>query len=189
MEVTYDTEAVEQLTKKMATDLRTVIDNDFDSFDDDQEIRDIESDVSNYSTELSDRQNEIQNQIGIQCDDLLDRLATKLTVLRIPDVGSVDDEQVIKEFQQFLQNHKSGTLQQNPAPRYRELNEQYNDINISFDAVQEEYDIGDDAMAELKKLLNNEQVTLAKIDEDVLNDLKNLPQFSQLLTIQFKEDK
>jgi len=189
MEVTYDTDALEQLMRNMANDLRTITGNDFDDFDDDQEIRDLESEFSDYSTELSKCQNEIQTQIESHCDDLLDELSTRLTVLRIPDVGSADDKQVIKEFRQFLQKHKNGSLQKKPALRYHELAEQYDDIDISFDAVQKEYDIGDDAMAELKKLLNNEQVTLAKIDEDVLNDLKNLTQFSQLLTIQFKEDK
>jgi DNA repair exonuclease SbcCD ATPase subunit len=189
MGVTYNTDAVERLKNKMENDLRAVTGTDFAGFEDDQEVRDLEDNFSDYSTELSNQQSEIRNQIQTRCDELLDELATKRTVLRIPDVGSTDDEQVIEEFRQFLQNHKGGTLQQNPAVRYNELAGQYDDIDISFDAVQEEYDIGDDAMAELKKLLNNKQVTLAKIDEDVLNDLKNLPQFSRLLTIQFKEDE
>lgn len=189
MDIEYDTDAVEQLMRNMANDLRTITGNDFDGFENDQEIRDLENNFSDYSTELGDRQNKIQDQIVGHCDDLLDELATRLTVLRIPDVGSQEDKQVIKEFQQFLQKHKNGDLQERPGLRYQELAEQYDDIDISFDAVKQEYEIGDDAMTELKKLLNNKQVTLAKIDEEVLNDLKNLTQFSQLLTIQFKGDK
>lgn len=188
MGVAYDADAVDQLKSKMTIKLRTITETDFDGFEDDQDIRDLEDDFVDYSSEVDNKQADIQHQIETRCDELLDELATKRTVLRIPDVGSEDDEQLIKEFQQFLQDHKDGDLQQAPAARYNELSEQYKDIEISFDVVQDEYDIGDDAMSELKKLLNNMQVTLAEVDEDVLNDLKNLSQFSQLLTIQFKED-
>lgn len=188
MGVAYDADAIDQHKRKMTTKIRTITETDFDGFEDDQEIRDLEADFVDYSAEIDDQQADIQQQIETRSDELLDELATKRTVLRIPDVGSEDDEQLIEEFQQFLRDHRDGNLQQVPAARYNELSEQYDDIRISFDVVQDEYDIGDDAMSELKKLLNNTQVTLAEIDEDVLNDLKNLPQFSQLLTIQFKED-
>lgn len=189
MEVSYDADAVERLKRNMRDDLTTITGTEFAGFEDDQEIRDLEGDFSDYSRGLANQQNDIQSQVEAGCDKLLEELATKRTVLRIPDVGSEDGERVIEEFQQFLQKHKNGTLQRSPAARYKELAEQYDDIEISFDAVQEEYDIGDEAMAELKKLLDNEQVTLAAIDEDVLNDLKNLPEFSRLLTIQFTEDQ
>ena len=188
MEVGYDADAIDRLERKMTTKLRTITETDFDGFEDDQEIRNLETDFVDYSSEVDNQQDDIQHQIETRCDELHDELATKRTVLRIPDVGSEDDEQLIREFQQFLRDHKGGNLQQAPAARYNELSEQYEDIKISFDVVQDEYDIGDEAMSELKKLLNNMQVTLAEIDEGVLNDLKNLPQFSQLLTIQFKED-
>ncbi|QWC20743.1 hypothetical protein [Halorubrum sp. 2020YC2] len=188
MGVAYDANATDQLKRKMTTTLRTVTETDFDGFEDDQEIRDLEADFEDYSAEIDNQQADIQHKIETRSDELLDELATKRTVLRIPDVGSEEDEQLIEEFQQFLRDHRGGTLHQVPAARYNELAEQYDDIEISFDVVQDEYDIGDDAMSELKKLLNNTQVTLGEIDEDVLNDLKNLPQFSQLLTIQFKED-
>lgn len=188
MGVAYDAEAIDQLKRKMTTKLQTITETEFDGFEDDQEIRELEADFVDNSAEIDNQQSDIQYQIEKRSDELLDELATKRTVLRIPDVGSEDDEQLIEEFQQFLRHHRSGNLQQVPAARYNELSEQYDNIRISFDVVQDEYDIGDDAMSELKKLLNNKQVTLAEIDEDVLNDLKNLPQFSQLLTIQFKED-
>lgn len=188
MGVAYDADAVDQIKSKMTIKLRTITETDFGGFEDDQEIRNLEDDFVGYSSEVDNKQAHIQHQIETRCDELLDELATKRTVLRIPDVGSEEDEQLIKEFQQFLRDHKGGNLQQAPAARYNELSEQYEDIKISFDVVQDEYGIGDDAMSELKKLLNNTQVTLAEIDEDVLNDLKNLSQFSQLLTIQFKED-
>lgn len=189
MEVAYNADAIERLKNNMEADLRTISDTEFDGFDGDQEIRNLEENFSDYSTELNARQNDIQKRVETRCDELLNKLATRRTVLRIPDVGSADDEQVIDEFQRFLKQHKGGTLHQNPAARYEELAEQHDDIEISFDAVQEEYDIGDEAMVELKKLLHNEEVTLAEIDEDVLNDLKNLTEFSQLLIIQFTEDK
>lgn len=188
MGVAYDADAIDQLKKKMTAKLQTITETEFDGFGDEQVIRDMEADFVDYSAEIVNQQSDIQYQIETRSDELLDELATKRTVLRIPDVGSEDDEQLIEEFQQFLRDHRGGTLHQVPAARYNELSEQYEDIEISFDVVQDEYDIGDDAMSELKKLLNNTQVTLAEIDEDVLNDLKNLPQFSQLLTIQFKED-
>lgn len=188
MGVAYDADAIDQLKRKMTTKLQTITETEFDGFKDGQEIRALEADFADYSAEIDNQQSDIQYQIETRSDELLDELATKRTVLRIPDVGSEDDEQLIEEFQQFLRDHRGGTLQQVPAARYNELSEQYDDIRISFDVVQDGYDIGDDAMSELKKLLNNTQVTLAEIDEDVLNDLKNLPQFSQLLTIQFKED-
>lgn len=188
MGVAYDADAIDQIKRKMTTKLRTITETDFDGFEDDQEIRSLEADFVDYSTTVDNQQADIQHQIETRCDELLDELATKRTVLRIPDVGSEEDEQLIEEFQQFLRDHRGGTLQQAPAARYNELSARYDDIKISFDVVQDEYGIGDDAMSELKKLLNNTQVTLAEIDEDVLNDLKNLSQFSQLLTIQFKED-
>jgi hypothetical protein len=188
MEVSYNPDAVEDLKRDMEADLRTITDTDFEGFEDAQEIRDLEEDFTTHHQKLNDRQRIIQNHIEERCEELLEELSTKLTVLRIPDVGSEEDETVIEEFQDFLRAQKQGDLHQNPATRYEELEAAYGDVEISFEAVQEEYDIGDEAMEELKKLLNNERVTLANIDEPVLNDLKNLSEFSQLLTIQFTED-
>lgn len=189
MDVQYDSDAIEQLKTDVEAVLRTVTNTEFDGFEDSQEIRDLEADVGDHHEELDDRQRNVQNQIENRCEELLEELATKRTVLRIPDVGSDEDEQVIEDFQEFLQYHNRGNLQRDPAGRYEDLESEYADVEISFDAVQEEYDIRDEAMDELKKLLNNEQVTLAEIDEAVLNDLKNLKEFSRLLTIQFTEDE
>ena len=189
MGVAYDADAVERLKSKIEADLQTIISTEFDGFESDQEIRELREEFSNYSTELKNEQSEIQRRIESRCGEILDELATKKTVLRIPDIGTDDDEQIIEEFQRFLKKHKGGNLQENSAARYNELTSQYEDIEISFDVVRKEYDIGNEAMTELKKLLNNEQVTLAEIDEDVLNDLKNLSEFSRLLTIQFSEDE
>ncbi|WEL18867.1 hypothetical protein SVXHr_2724 [Halorhabdus sp. SVX81] len=189
MGVSYDADATEHLKRDMEDDLRIVSNTDFEGFEDDQEIRDLEADFGTHHQKLNDRQRSIQDHIEERCEALLEELSTKRTVLRIPDVGSAEDETVIDNFQEFLRRQKQGNLHQSAATRYKELEAEYNDVEISFEAVQEEYDIGDKAMEELKKLLNNERVTLANIDGDVLNDLKNLSEFSQLLTIQFTEEK
>lgn len=189
MGVSYNVDAIEKVKSDIEGDLRTITNTDFEGFEDAQEIRDLKTEVTAHNQELDERQRDIQNHIEDHCEDLLEELATKLTVLRIPDIGSKQDETVIEEFQQFLRAHKQGDLHQNPATRYKELSETYADIEISFEAVQEEYDIGDEAMEELKKLLDNQQVTLANIDESVLSDLKNLTEFSRLLTIQFTEEQ
>jgi len=189
LEVSYNADAVEDLKGDMEADLRTITETDFKGFEDTQEIRDLEENFTTHHQKLNDRQRIIQNHIEEHCEELLEELSTKLTVLRIPDVGSEEDKTVIEEFQDFLRAQKRGDLHQNPATRYEKLEAEYGDVEISFDAVQEEYDIGDEAMEELKKLLNNERVTLANIDEPVLNDLKNLSEFSRLLTIQFTEDE
>lgn len=189
MSVSYDTDAVSRLVGNIEKDLRTITNTDFEGFDDAQEIRDLEEDFDAHHKTLDERQRNIQQCVEKRCEDLLEELSTKRTVLRIPDVGSEKDEELIQDFQEFLQYHNRGNLQRNPAARYEELEDEYANIEISFEAVQEEYEIGDEAMEELRKLLNNEQVTLSEIDEDVLNDLKNLHEFSRLLTIQFTGEK
>ena len=189
MNVGYNKDDVDDLKRDIEADLRIIINTDFEGFEDAQEIRDIEEDFGTHNQKLNERQLIVQNNIEEYCEELFEELSTKLTVLRIPDVGSEEDETLIEEFQDFLRDQKRGDLHQNPATRYEELKEEYEDIEISFETVQEEYNIGDEAMEELKRLLNNERVTLANIDESVLNDLKNLSEFSQLLTIQFTEDK
>lgn len=189
MEMSYDADAVEHLKRDMEADLRMITETDFEGFDDDREIRDLEEEFETHRQKLNDRQRSIQEHIEEHCKELLKELSTKRTVLRIPDVGSKEDETVIKDFQDFLRAQKQGNLHESPATRYKKLKADYEDVEISFEAVQEEYDLGEDAMKELKKLLNNERVTLANIDEPVLNDLKNLSEFSRLLTIQFTEDE
>jgi hypothetical protein len=187
MEAKYNSDTLEQVEEKTQQSLREFTQKDLDDFEDADEIRDIKQNINTQHTQLDEQQQEIQRSIEDRCEKLLEELETKQTVLRIPDIGSKHDEEIIEEFKQFLEYHKSGYLQEEPAARYNELSEAYNDIEISFETIQQEYDMGDEAIDELKKLLNNERVTLAEIDETVLNGLKNLPEFSQLLTIQFQE--
>lgn len=187
MEAKYNSNTLERVEEKTQQSLHEFTQKNFDDFEDADEIRDIKQNINAQHTQLDEQQQEIQRSIEDQCEKLLEELETKQTVLRIPDIGSEHDEEIIEEFKQFLEYHKNGYLQEEPAARYNELSEAYNDIEISFEAIQQEYDIGDEAIDELKKLLNNERVTLAEIDETVLNGLKNLAEFSQLLTIQFQE--
>ncbi|WP_302081068.1 hypothetical protein [Salinibaculum rarum] len=188
MEVQYKSEALEKIEAGIERDLRQFTKKDFEEFADAEEIRELERGFSTRHNKLDERQQDIQQSIESRCGEFLDELATKRTVLRIPDIGSDDDEKTIEEFQSFLQKHKNGNLGKKPAARYAELAAAYEDVEISFGGVQDEYNIGDESMAELKKLLKNKRVTLAEIDETVLRDLKNLSEFSQLLTIQFQED-
>lgn len=188
MSAVYDKSAIEEFKNQVERDLENVTKQEFDDFDE-TEVKSLRTDFNKHSDTLDDIQTEIQDTVEVKCESLSDELGTKQTVLRIPDIGSDEDERIVGQLKSFVEYHRDGNLNSDAAVRYRELADEYQDIEISFEIVQEEYGISDKTLPELQKLLNNQARTLSQIDEDVLSDLKNLPKFSELLTIQFKENK
>jgi hypothetical protein len=113
----------------------------------------------------------------------LDGVKTKGTILRIPDVGTDDDAEAVNEYKQKIESFNRGQIID--AADFQEAKQQYSEVDIDIQTIRSKYGLSEDAGSLLLRFLRNETVTLADIDDGVLDELKNLEEFSERLTIQF----
>lgn len=180
---------VTQLTEDITVELTKLQGKQFEDFNGESEVRTIRDKVGELGDDVDDIQDSIQSAVDARCMELEDELETKQTVLRIPDIGDRDDESKVADLKRFVEACQDGKISEGIADRYRTLMNDYQEVEISFDTLQEDYDLEDESVEELKRLLNEGGRTLADVDVQVLADLKSLPDFSERLTIQFNEGR
>jgi hypothetical protein len=180
---------VTQLTEDITVELSKLRGKEFEDFNGESEVKTIRDKVDELGDDVDDVQISIQSAVDARCTELEDELETKQTVLRIPDIGNRDDESKVADLKRFVEACQDGKISEGIADRYRTLMNDYQEVEISFDALQEDYDLEDESVDELKRLLNEGGRTLADVDVQILADLKSLPDFSERMTIQFNEDR
>lgn len=187
MEVEAEASRVTQITEDISRELETFRGKQFEDFGGEAEVKAIRDKIGEFGDDVDDIQADIQSAVDEHCAELEAELETKQTVLRIPDIGDSEDESKVNELKRFVEACQDGKISGGIAEQYRSLMNNYQDVEISFDTLQEDYDLKDESVEELKRLLNEGGRTLADVDADVLADLKNLSDFSERLTIQFNE--
>lgn len=179
-----------EVDSKLNTDLIVEIKNyadrfsqrSYEGFENEEKIDSIQERVESKRKKLKELTREIRDDAQSIVSDLLQSVLQKETLLKIPDIGSKEDQQVCDDLKTTLKSIKRGDISFKTAEIYRKRREEYDALEISLD----KYDLTNEAEEVIWNLLDDETVTLADIDEAVLSDLKTLEEFSNKLSIQFK---
>ena len=155
----------------------------YDDFEDVSEIRTVRTEFEGFADALNGHKEIVKNNLTSAAATELNDLETLESILRIPDVGTQEDADAVQTYKSKLQSVNRGQFID--ADELKTAREDYNAVDIDTETVRENYGLSEDAGDLLLGFLQNETVTLADVDEGVLDELKALEEFSKRLTIQF----
>lgn len=163
--------------------LRAFDSRTYDDFEDVSDISSVRKEFESFSDALNNHKDTVKSNLASAAVGELNDVETLETILRIPDIGTQSDSDSVQTYKQKLQSVKRGQLIE--ATELKDAQQSYTEIDINIATVRTNYDLSEDAGDLLLKFLRNETVTLADVDEGVLDELKALEEFSERLTIQF----
>ena len=184
MDIAVPQAELDDTVANLARVLQEFNDSRYESYENANEINDLKDTFERYRGSLKDHINNVQSLVEKRCQVLKDRVSTTETMLRIPDIGGTEDRQKVTAFKSALTQLENGEVI-SPG-NYEQVKADYEEVEIDIDAVKDRYDLSDEAGAVLMKFLNQETVTMADVDGDVLAELQALEEFSKRLSIQFR---
>lgn len=158
-------------------------DRSYEEFDDVSEISDTRKEFDAFQTALNDHVSTVKENMESVADTELETVRTRETILRIPDIGTEEDASAVKSYKQILSSISSGHIVD--PDELESARAEYKTVDIDIETIIEQYDLSEDSGNILLRFLRNETVTLAEVDDGVLDELKRLEEFSERLTIQF----
>lgn len=162
-------------------ELKSLIDKTWDDFADATTIRDDISKFEAHRTGFRDLTRTVRESVQEYVDDELESVDRKLTLLQIPDIGDDDADQTCRNYQYYLNKLADGKPTEDVSPdKWESHRADFHDLDIGLGQK-----LTDEAKSVIWSLLEDETVTLAEIDEAVLDDLKTFEEFSERLSIQF----
>jgi hypothetical protein len=183
LEASVPRQDIEQTLDKYRPRIREFEEKSYDDFSELGDISSTRKEFEEFKSELKGLKETVKNQITSVAGNELDDVKTKATILRIPDVGTDDDAEAVNEYKQKIESIKRG--QTIDAADFQKAKQRYSEVDIDIQTIRSKYGLSEDAGSLLLRFLRNETVTLADIDDGVLDELKNLEEFSERLTIQF----
>ncbi len=181
--VSVPNQDIEQTLDKYRPKLRELDSKSFDDFTDVNEINSTRKEFEDFKEALSDHSATVKSSLTSAADDELSDVNTRETILLIPDVGTPEDANAVSTYQSKIESIKRGQIID--AEELREAKLKYSKVDIDIETIRSNYELSKDAGELLLLFLRNETVTLADIDDGVLDELKALEEFSGKLTIQF----
>jgi hypothetical protein len=174
---------IEQTLDTYRPTLREFKSKSFDDFDGVSEISSTRKKFNKFEGALSDHTETVRDNLTAAATDELTEVKTRETILRIPDIGSPSDAEAVSIYKDKINSIKRGQIIN--AEELREAKQKYSEVDINIETIQSNYELSEEAGDLLLRFLQNETVTLADIDNGVLDELKALEEFSEKLTIQF----
>ncbi len=153
----------------------------WDDFHDASDVRDIVAEFEKHREALRDFTRAVREAVQDEVDEELEAVERTQTLLQIPDIGDDEAEKICREYRYYLNKLADGKPSDDVTP---EKWESYHGKFAALDIDLGE-DLTDDAKDVIWDLLEDKTVTLAEIDEAVLDDLKTFEEFSKRLSIQF----
>lgn len=162
-------------------DTQSLQERTWDDFENVSEIRDTITIFEDHREAFRDLTTTVREAVQNEVDDELESVDRVQTLLQIPDISDEEAEQTCRNYQYHLKKLADGKPEDDVSP------DKWESYHSDFEAL--DIDLGDDLTDDAKEviwlLLEDETVTLAEIDEAVLDDLKSFKQFSERLSIQF----
>lgn len=174
---------IENTLDEYRPQLRTFNSRTYDDFEDVSEISSVRKKFEAFADALNDHKDTVQSNLTSAAADELDDVGTRETILRIPDIGTQSDSDAVQTYKRKLQSVNRGQIIE--ATELTDAQQRYSEVDIDIEMIRTNYDLSKDAGDLLLRFLQNEIVTLADVDEGVLDELKTLEEFSERLTIQF----
>ncbi|WP_336330829.1 hypothetical protein [Haloarcula sp. CGMCC 1.2071] len=161
--------------------LQELTSNTWDNFENATAIREVIREFEGHRKAFLEFTNTVSEAVQKYVDDELDSADRTLTLLQIPDIGNEAAEQTCDYYQYFLNKLADGKPSDDVTPdKWESYHDEFHELDIDLGGG-----LSDDAKDVIWALLEDETVTLAEIDEAVLDDLNTFEEFSKRLSIQF----
>jgi len=189
LDAEIDEEKIRGTLDELKRELQEFAETAYADFEEAAEANDLRDETFDPLSEAVQRHaDRIQSNVEQECGSRKEQIKRTQTALRIPDLGDPGDMEQLDEVIQFLITIQEGELPNNAAKRWKRLEEQYDNIEISLDGVQTRFDLSNTTIGVIRRFLDDETVMLSELDSEVLNELQTFEEFSDRLAIQFKEE-
>jgi len=161
--------------------LRELTSNTWDDFENATAVREVIMEFEGHRKAFREFTTTVREAVQEHVDDELDSVNRTLTLLQIPDIGDGAGEQTCDYYQYFLNKLADGKPSDDITPdKWESYHNEFHELDIDLGEG-----LSNDTKNVIWALLEDETVTLAEIDEAVLDDLNTFEEFSKRLSIQF----
>jgi hypothetical protein len=186
MGLAVPSDEIERREAAIERDIRDLLDRSWGDFEDARAVQTTQEAFETHRDAIADLTDEVRSAVQRFVKDELESVERTITLLQIPDIGDEDDRETCEHYEYYLGKLARG------APREDVTPDKWTTHHDRFHAL--DIDLGENLSQAAKDviwdLLDDETVvTLADLDEAVLDDLKTFEEFSKRLSIQFKTNE
>lgn len=161
--------------------LQELSSNTWDNFENSTAVREVITEFEDHRKAFREFTTTVKEAVQEYADNELDSVDRTLTLLQIPDIGDEAGEQTCNYYQYYLNKLVDNKPSDDVTPdKWESYHDEFHELNIDLGD-----ELSDDTKDVIWALLEDETVTLAEIDEAVLDDLNTFEEFSKRLSIQF----
>jgi hypothetical protein len=162
-------------------ELQELLNSTWDGFENATAVREVITELEGHRKALRGFTTTVREAVQEYVDDELDSVDRTLTLLQIPDIGDEVAEETCNYYQYFLNKLADGRPNDDVTPdKWESYYDEFHELDIDLGEG-----LSDDTKEVIWALLEDETVTLAEIDEAVLDDLNTFEEFRKRLSIQF----
>lgn len=167
----------------LSRDTRSVRESTYEDFDDRGDIDTVIEAFEDHRTTLRELTADVRGDVQDAVDEELTSVNRLRSLLQIPDIGSESDETVCEDYWYVLRQLEKANLKNTSPAAFADARDAFVDLDISLSG----YGLSDQAEDVIWAILEDETVTLADIDTEVLEDLKTFEEFSNRLSVEFTD--
>jgi hypothetical protein len=162
-------------------DLQSVTAKTWDDFDNGSTVREVISSFENHRKSFRRFTTTVREAVQENVEQELESVGRTQTLLQVPDIGDTAAEKTCRNYQYFLDKLANGEPSDDVTPsKWESHHDEFHELEIDLGEG-----LGDDTKDVIWALLEEQTVTLAEIDEAVLDDLNTFEEFSKRLSVQF----
>lgn len=181
MSVSIPKDEIQTRQSEVERKLQELTSNTWDDFENATAVREVIREFEDHRKAFREFTTTVREAVQEHVDDELDSVERTLTLLQIPDIGDEAAKESCDYYQYFLNKLADGKPSDDVTPdKWESYHNEFHELDIDLGEG-----LSDDTKDVIWALLEDETVTLAEIDEAVLDDLNTFEEFSKRLSIQF----
>lgn len=184
MSIAVDREELRADIDDVSRDIEGLLENEYEDFDDRNEIDDYIDVFETHRTMLRDRTDSVKAVVQEEAESERQAVDRIRSLLQIPDIGTEDDSTLCENYRYVLQELQKGNLHNVTLDKLEKYRIEFHSLDIGLGD-----DLSEDAKDVIWNILEDETVTLADISSEVLSDLKHFEEFSNRLSVEFTESQ
>lgn len=161
--------------------LQSLTTKTWDDFGNATAVREVITELEDHRKGFREHSRTVREAVQETVNDELESVDRTKTLLQIPEIGDEDAAQTCEYYQYFLKKLADGKPTDDVTPdKWESHHDDFHELDIDLGEG-----LSDATKDVIWALLEDETVTLAEINEAVLDDLKTFEEFSKRISIQF----